>query len=213
MKGIKLVIFDLDGTLVNAYPAIVQSFNSTMRKIGSRRQNPSVIRRAVGWGDKLLLRPFVKKKDLNRALRIYRSHHAFELLRGARLYAGAAKTLAFLKKNGYKIAVASNRPTKFSRILMRHLNISRFFDYALCADRLSRRKPHPQILNEILMRMKVNANEAVFVGDMAIDAQAGNRAHIKTFIVSRNQDSGPGLPRYKPFKLIKNISGLMKYLS
>ena len=70
-----------------------------------------------------------------------------------------------------------------------------------------------QILNEILRRMQVNANEAVFVGDMAIDAQAGNRAHIKTFIVSRNQDSGPGLPRYKPFKLIKNISGLMKYLS
>lgn len=192
MGKIRLVIFDLDGTLVNAYPAIVKSFNFTMRKIGSRLQRPAVIRRAVGWGDRLLLKPFVGRKDLKRALKIYRRHHAFELLKGAHLYAGAAGALALLKKRGYKIAVASNRPTVFSRILIRHLRISRFFDYVLCADRLKYRKPHPQILNEILKKMKVKPEEAVFVGDMAIDAQAGARAHIKTFIMPGNRRSISG---------------------
>jgi len=63
MRRIKLIIFDLDGTLVDAYPAIISSFNYTMQKLNYPVQDVLTIRRAVGWGDENLLRPFIKEKD------------------------------------------------------------------------------------------------------------------------------------------------------
>src|SRR5512136_3392413 len=111
MGKAKLIIFDLDGTLVNAYPAIIKSFNYTMRKIHTPVQKGSVIRRAVGWGDKNLLRPFVKKRDLGRALVIYRTHHRKAIVQWSRVLPGVHGLLRNLKMRGYKMAVASNRPT------------------------------------------------------------------------------------------------------
>ncbi|MDD2752537.1 MAG: HAD hydrolase-like protein, partial [Candidatus Omnitrophica bacterium] len=105
MKNIKLVIFDLDGTLINAFTAINRSFNYTMRNLGYPRQNSLTIRRAVGWGDKNLLKPFLLAKDLPQATLIYRRHHKKALISGSRLYPGARKLLNFLRLKGYKLAV------------------------------------------------------------------------------------------------------------
>ncbi len=102
MKGIKLIIFDLDGTLIDAYPAIISSFNYTMRRLNYPKQTARVIRRAVGRGDENLLRPFIKEKDLSRALSIYRKHHSLTLRKSSRLFAQAGMLLAYLKNKGYK---------------------------------------------------------------------------------------------------------------
>lgn len=61
MQNIRLVVFDLDGTLVDAYPAIVSRLNYTMKQLRLLTQEPAIIRRAVGWGDKNLLKSFVKE--------------------------------------------------------------------------------------------------------------------------------------------------------
>jgi phosphoglycolate phosphatase-like HAD superfamily hydrolase len=79
MKDISLAVFDLDGTLINAYPAIYHSFNFAMRKAGYPPQKEQVICRAVGWGDQNLIRPFVKPEDLERVLAVYRRDHAKSL--------------------------------------------------------------------------------------------------------------------------------------
>ena len=81
MQQIKLVIFDLDGTLVDAYPAIIKSFNYAMQKLGYPAQDGLIIRRAVGHGDGGLLRPFVRRQDIKPALRIYRRHHKIALVK------------------------------------------------------------------------------------------------------------------------------------
>jgi len=63
ISGAKLIIFDLDGTLVDAYPAIINSFNFTMNAMGLPLRDDITIRRAVGWGDRNLLKPFVPSKN------------------------------------------------------------------------------------------------------------------------------------------------------
>ncbi|MFH1640461.1 MAG: HAD family hydrolase, partial [Candidatus Omnitrophota bacterium] len=167
MKNTKLIIFDLDGTLLDAYAAIIDTFNYVMRRLNYPKQSNTTIRKAVGWGDANLLKPFVKGKDLSSALAVYRSHHKLALLKGSRLFPHVRSLLSVLKRKGYKLAVASNRPTRFSRILIRHLKLGKYFDYILCADRLKHPKPHPQILNTIMRRFRVSPDEAVYVGDMA----------------------------------------------
>lgn len=212
MKDIKLIIFDLDGTLVNAYPAIIRSFNYTMRKLNYSKQSATIISRAVGWGDKNLLKPFINLKDLKKALKIYRRHHKMSLLKDSRLFPGVFKVLSYLKKKGYKLAIASNRPTKFSWILIRHLGLERYFDYVLCADRLRHIKPHPEILNKIMQRFQVEPKQALYVGDMTIDVQAGKRAKVKTIIVITGSSTAWEIRRERPYRVIKRITELLRIL-
>ncbi|MFA6216731.1 MAG: HAD family hydrolase [Candidatus Omnitrophota bacterium] len=213
MDNKKLAIFDLDGTLIDAYPAIVRSFNYTMRAFGYPAQKTLVIRRAVGWGDKYLLAPFVKKKHLSGALLVYRRHHKNALRAYAKTIPGAKRVLRYLRNKGYRLAVASNRPTFFSRILIRTLGLKQYFDFVLCADKLKLGKPHPEILEKILKKLHAEAKHTVYIGDMTIDAQAGRRAHIDTIIVTTGSSSETEIVREKPYRVISDIRGLLKILS
>ena len=211
-KNIKLIIFDLDGTLVDAYAAITRSFNYTMGKLNYPAQGTSIIRRAVGWGDKNLLRPFIKPKDLKKALVIYRRDHKTALIEESRLFPKAAVLLRRLKEKGCKLAVASNRPTKFSLLLIRHLGIKKYFDAILCADKINHGKPHPEIIIKIMRRFSVKPAEAIYVGDMAIDAQAGRRAKVNTVIVTTGSSTKQEIKKEKPYRVIRRIRELLKIL-
>jgi len=208
MQNIKLVIFDLDGTLLDAYAAIASSFNYVMRKLGLKSQSISTLRRLVGWGDINLLKPYLRQGDLKYALSLYRSHHKYSLLKHAHLYPYARSLLRRLKEKGYKLAVASNRPSEFSRILLRHLDIGIFFDAVLCADQVRYGKPHPEMLNKIVKRFALKKPQALYVGDMVIDAQAGRRAKINTVIVTSGSSSRLDIKREQPFRIISAISRL-----
>ena len=208
MQNIKLVIFDLDGTLVDAYAAISSSFNYVMRKLRLKPRSAGSIRRAVGWGDANLLKAYIGGYNLNSAVSLYRRHHQHSLLKQSRLYPGVRFLLRQFKAQGYKLAVASNRPSKFSHILLRHLRISDFFDYILCADKLKRGKPAPEILNKIIRRFAFKKSQALYVGDMVIDAQAGRRAHVLTVIVTTGSSSLAQIKQERPFKIISKISKL-----
>ena len=212
MKKFFLAIFDLDGTLIDAYPAIIRSFNFTMRKFNYPARSDAAIRRAVGWGDENLLKPFVARRDLKRMLYAYRRHHRESLLQYSGLFAGAKTVLKRLRKKGYKLAVASNRPTRFSWILIRHLRLREFFDYVLCADKLKFGKPHPQILQRIMQKLFCLPRETVYIGDMAIDAQAGSRAGIKTIIVTTGSSRRSEIRKENPCRIIGSIRELLKIL-
>jgi len=212
MKNAKLIIFDLDGTLVDAYPAIMRSFNYTMRRLGYPLQSALVIRQAVGWGDENLLKSFIKIKDLKRALSVYRNHHKTALLKGARLFPGVVKLLVGLKNKGYYLAIASNRPSRFSGILIRHLGLTGYFDYVLCADKLRHIKPHPEILEKIMQRFKAKPTETLYIGDMTIDAQAGRCARVKTIIVTTGSSTKLQIRKEKPYRILKRIGELVKIL-
>jgi len=212
LDNIKLVIFDLDGTLLDAYPAIIASFNYSMHALGYPRQSPLTIRRAVGWGDENLLKPFIKPADLPRMIRIYRKHHRRALLKGARLFPRVFALLRYLKDKGYYLAVASNRPTAFSLLLMRFLKIYPYFDFVLCADKLKTGKPNPEIINKIRQRFGCKAKETLFVGDMAIDAQAGKRAGVDTIMVTTGSCAKKELASEKPKLILANVAGLFKIL-
>jgi phosphoglycolate phosphatase len=212
MKGIKLIIFDLDGTLVDAYQAIIRSFNFAMQKLNYPKQDDLTIRRAVGWGDERLLKPFINLNDLKKALFLYRRHHKRTLVQYSRLFPGTEPVLRCLKNKGYKFAIASNRPTQFSRILIRHLGLSKYFGYVLCADKLKYGKPHPEILNKIMRRFSVRPTQALYVGDMAIDAEVAKRAKVKSVIVTTGSSTPFEVKKEKPYRVIRNIRELLKML-
>ncbi len=211
-KTIRLVIFDLDGTLVNAYPAITASFNYTMKRLRQPARTPAVIRRAVGRGDRNLLRPFVARGLLAEALAIYRRHHGVALQKKSRLMPGARSVLTYLKTRGVRLAVATNRPKRFSWIIIRHLAIGRYFDYVLCGDELTRMKPHPEILQRIMRALNTHASCTCFIGDMPIDARTARRAHVRSIAVATGSSTARELAAEGPDHLIAHLRELKKIL-
>jgi phosphoglycolate phosphatase len=212
LKNIKLVIFDLDGTLVDAYDAIVASFNYTMRRMHLPIKSYLTVKRAVGWGDRGLLCPFVAAEKLEAALKIYQAHHKKSLLTKTHLLPGVNDTLQYLKNKGYKLAIASNRPRPFTAIIIRRLKLSRFFDYILCGNQLKKAKPYPDILLRIVRKLSIKKKQALYIGDMTIDVNTGKNAKIKTIAVTTGSNSKKELAKLKPFILLKNVAGLIKIL-
>jgi len=208
----KLIIFDLDGTLANSYPAIISSTNYALQRLGLKRSSRDAIKRAVGWGDKALLFPFFGEQRLEEALKIYRKHHKTSLREKTKFMPHAKRLLNYLHKKGYKLAVASNRPSKFSDILLRCLGIKNFFDYVLCKDQIKFGKPHPSILNKVMHKLKVSKKDVLYVGDMAIDVRTGKRAKVKTFAVTTGSSTIRELKAERPNFIGRDLSKLFRIL-
>jgi len=211
---IKLVIFDLDGTLVNAYKAVSQSVNYTLNSLGFAGRSDLEIKRSVGGGDRKLMVHFVGEGLADRAIAVYRPHHTQALkVKGAvKLLPGSLETLKYLKAQGYKTAIASNRPTKFTRIILKVLGIMPFFDVVLCADRVEKPKPDPEILWDIASRLKIDRKEVLYIGDMTIDVNCARRAGVRMAAVATGSSSKKELKDLKPWRIISKINQLKAIL-
>ncbi|MDE2028547.1 MAG: HAD family hydrolase [Candidatus Omnitrophica bacterium] len=212
---IKLVIFDLDGTLANAYPAVYESVNHTLKVLGFPPSSHAEVKRSVGGGDRKLLIHYVGKKMGEQALAVYRPHHARTLKqKGAvTLMPGAGEILKFLKTKGCKLAIASNRPTKFTRIILRELGILKYFDAVLCADKAGRPKPAPDILQALMKRLKAGKDETVYVGDMTIDVKCGRRAGVRVAALATGSSYKKELKALKPWVVAGKITQLKKIIA
>ena len=106
------------------------------------------------------------------------------------------------------MAIASNRPTKFTHLLLKNLKLKRFFDYILCADKIKYAKPHPQILKKIMQRFSLKPAQILYVGDMTIDVQTAYAANVRAVAVTGGSSSRAELRKSKPFKIISDIAHL-----
>jgi len=205
----KLVIFDIDGTIVDAYGAIEKSINYTLKKLGYPKAKMSVVKRMVGHGDRNFVDCFVEKKDSDEGLKLYRKHHEKALLRYSKVIPGARQLLRGLKKKGYKLAIASNRPPRYSMILLKHLDLLKYFDAVECARDKSENKPKPFLIPKILKKLRIKKAEALYVGDMTVDVHAGHNAGVKVVAVLGGSSSHSELRKAGPCGITRKISGLL----
>ncbi len=206
------MIFDIDGTIVNAYDAIENSLNHTLKRFGYPKVSALVVRRSVGLGDRNFIKRFVTPGELEKVLSIYRRRHMSDLLRRSYAMPGAKKVLAALKKKGVTLAIVSNRPRKFSIILLRHLGLKKYFDIVACAKNKSELKPRPKLFLKILKKFGIAKTDAIYIGDMAIDVRAGKAAGIKTVAIAGGSSYRSELRREKPYKIITKLSGIIPVL-
>ena len=203
---LKLVIFDLDGTLVDAYQGVASSLNYTLGQLNCAPVDDESIKRSVGWGDRHLVATFTAEDDVDKALSIFRQHHARALKEGTVFLPGAKQLLNKLKAKKYALAVASNRPARFTHIILKHLRLQQTFDYVLCGDKVAHPKPAPDILEQILKKFSLTPNEVLYVGDMTVDVETGNSAGVKTVAVVTGSSTKEELASLKPFKIIDQVS-------
>ena len=129
-----------------------------------------------------------------------------------KLLPGVWGILKFLKGRGYKLAIASNRPTKFTRIILKVLKLSPFFDVVLCADKVSKPKPYPDILWTIARRLGFDRQEVLYVGDMTIDVNCARRAGVRMAAVATGSNSKKELKDLKPWRIIGKMNQLKEII-
>ena len=120
----------------------------------------------------------------------------------------AQELLRCLKKEGKKLAIASNRPARFTKIILKSLDASKFFDKVLCADQLRFGKPNPLILHKLIKVFGVSKQDVLYVGDMVIDVQTGKRAGVATAAVSTGSSTPSELKKARPTYLFKDLAAL-----
>jgi HAD superfamily hydrolase (TIGR01509 family) len=211
--NVELLVFDLDGTLVDAFGAVTRSLNYMFSRMGYPRMTKDEVKRQVGWGEKTLVRAFVTEEDLEKSLKIYRRHHSGELRKGVKFLPGARQMLKRLKADGYQLAIASNRPSPFTRIILKELEIREFFSQVICADEVPNKKPAPDMLKVILRELEVRPSRAVYVGDMNIDIQTGRRARMRTIGIDTGSCTRDQLMSEHPTMVIGHLSEITRWLS
>jgi len=208
MKRIRLIIFDLDGTLVNTLEDITHSVNFTLGRLGRPLLHLDTVRQYVGDGMEMLLtRALGEHTDLlEEAKGIYTVHQSRNLVVSSRLYPGVKETLELFR--GLSMAVVTNKTLEFSEPLLEQLGIRSYFGMIIGADAGLPLKPAPDAFLSIMRRLAVPKEHTVVVGDGTTDIRAGKAAGITTCAVTYGFRSEEELRRAGPDHIIHAFSEL-----
>ncbi len=185
---IRLLVFDLDGTLIDSRLDLIHSVNAMLQHIGRSALDGGVIASYVGDGAPALVRRAVGDTDdealFKRATEYFLGYYRLHKLDHTTVYSGMAETLASLAvpSNGVQrlMAVLSNKPVNPSRVIVQALGLGDFFVRVYGGNSFATKKPDPLGVRTILQETGVAADEALIIGDSAIDILTGRHAGLWT---------------------------------
>jgi phosphoglycolate phosphatase len=192
-QRIRLLIFDLDGTLIDSRLDLIHSVNATLRHIGRPELDGRVIASYVGDGAPVLVRRVLGDNPdptlLQEALEYFLGYYRVHKLDHTTLYAGIPEVLARLaplhdasplNQVSRLMAVLTNKPVNPSRDIVYALGLGEFFIRIYGGNSFPTKKPDPQGAQTILQESGVSEHEALMIGDSSVDVLTGRNAGMWT---------------------------------
>lgn len=213
----KLVIFDLDGTLLNTIADLAAATNYALQACGYPTHDTDAYRFFVGNGiNKLFERALPEgTRSKENVLKIrslfvpYYNEHNADL---SRPYLGIENLLETLQKKGYMLAVASNKYHEATQKLIKQY-FPRINFLAILGQRENiPAKPDPQVVYEIMEKAGVERNEIVYIGDSSVDMQTGANAGVTTIGVCWGFRPRTELEAYNPSLIAEQAEDILHFL-
>ena len=180
--------FDLDGTLIDSSGDLADAINRVRIQYGLSILSNETVEVGVGYGASALIQHcFPQELNLEfKALReAFTQAYGKQLFLHTQAYPEAERVLNTLKANpNTKLALITNKPSRFAIPLLEALGWSDLFDLYLYGDSLAERKPSNLPIKHALTHFNLNPNEALFIGDSEVDALAATAAHVDLAIIS-----------------------------
>ena len=184
-----LVIFDLDGTLVDTAPDLCAALNHALASVGRAGVDAATVRHLVGHGARALIERGLDATGGNdptlaeRALPAFMDYYAAHIADGSRPYPGAEAALDALAADSVALAICTNKPVLLARQLLVALGWSARFAAVLGGDSLAVRKPDGEHVAATARAVGRGLVNAVFVGDTSVDVAAARAAGIPVIVV------------------------------
>jgi phosphoglycolate phosphatase len=176
---IGLVVFDLDGTLVDSHRDLAEATNALLTELGAAPLAHEVVTSMVGEGAAVLVRRALERAGLDpgtpNALERFLVHYDARLLETTRPYPGMLETLTALRP-GYRLAVLTNKPGRPTLRILQGLGMEKLFSDVTGGDSPHGRKPDPAGLLDLVARAGVTPAETLLVGDSPVDLATARRA-------------------------------------
>lgn len=183
-----LVVFDLDGTLVDSASDISEAVNRMLQDWTLPRVEESIIRGWIGDGVRALvssaLRYAGSSVEVDQVLAGFMVHYEDCLLLDPRVYAGVRETLQALQQREVPMAICTNKPERFVAPLLHALDLAAYFGCIVGGDTLPQRKPSPEPLLHVAAHYSLQPDQCLMVGDSSTDLLTAQAAGMPMAMVT-----------------------------
>jgi phosphoglycolate phosphatase len=183
-----LLLFDLDGTLIDSVPDLTNALNEVLGERGYAPLAPDEVKPMVGDGvPALVARAFAARggsaEEAAELLPRYIAFYEANATQLTRPYPGVGQTLRELRRRGYRTAICTNKLQRATVRVLRGLELDDLFDGVAGGDRYPVRKPDPGHLLELIREMGGKSTRAAMIGDSENDAAAGQAASLPVLLM------------------------------
>jgi len=210
-----LVIFDLDGTLIDSKLDLVHSVNAARGLMNLPPISEGLVSSYVGNGAPVLMRralgPQASEADVERGLEFFLKYYRAHMLDNTRLYPGVRDALDRLHQAGEKMAVLTNKPVRFSRSIVEGLGLTGHFFQVYGGNSFEQKKPDPVGIETLLRESGAARERTIMVGDSGVDIQTARNAKVQACGVSYGFQP-ESFVEYPPDLLVDDMAELVDYV-
>lgn len=213
----RLVMFDLDGTLVDSVPDLAAAIDQTLLLLGLPAAGVAQVRDWVGNGARVLVRralagglqhEHIDEARAEQALELFMQHYATS--HGlTQVYCGVRQTLDWLREQQVELAIVTNKPERFVAPLLDEKGLGGYFRWIIGGDTLAQQKPDPAALRHVLQLARVEPAQALFVGDSRNDVLAAKAAGVPCVALSYGYNHGRPIAEENPARVLDNLCELL----
>ncbi len=209
----KLILWDLDGTLVDSRKDLVQATNVAVTSLGYLPVQDDHFAKMVGNGVRYLVNQAlpanVSESEREKAIRIFLDYYRDHIADWTHFFPGIPEILENIPGTH---VVVSNKREDLCRELIRRLGAERFFQDIVGGDTFSERKPDPMPVLEMLKKFGAAGNAAILIGDSIVDMESGRRAGVLTVGVQWGFGDPVENPEFSPDRIFPSVTGLDSFL-
>ena len=216
LKKPKMILIDVDGTLVDSVPDLAYCVDEMMRRLGRPPHGEAKVRNWVGNGvERLVRRALVGQlegepsdEDFAAAYPLFIELYADNTSKRSALYPGVREGLDYLKAQGYRLGCVTNKAAQFTIPLLRELGIHDEFGIVVSGDTLPVKKPDPGPLLHAAEQLGVGPGDSLMLGDSKSDVTAARAAGFQIVCMSYGYNHGEDIRRYSPDAVIDSMAEL-----
>ena len=221
MSSFDLVMFDLDGTLVETAPEILDAVNDALGRFGLPEVSQQQVDDWIGHGTLALLvkalaqiTGFAPEVVSNSALLaqivpVYNMAYNARCGTRSHLYPQVRETLTVLRQQGARLAVVTNKEGRYTQVVLAAHQLGGLFDAVISGDTLVTKKPDPAGVSHCLAQFGVTPERALFVGDSSIDVATARAAGVPVWMLPYGYNMGEPVEACAPDRIIPDISVLL----
>lgn len=214
----KLIIFDVDGTLLNTIETIAYNANKALEDFSYDPVEIGIYRKHLGNGSYMLIKGILQEKNINleqekinEIVDKYHLYYNYEVAYLTNPYNGVLDLCKKLRQDNI-VGLISNKPDQTLQILLDDLGIKEEFDFAYGQRSGIEKKPDPQVVFDLMEEFNIEKENTMIIGDSEIDIQTGKNAGILNIAVSWGFRDKEELMKMNPDHIFDTIEEVTTYL-